>query len=70
MRLFVEDLRRLEMYAARELSLNDSGFVSLTLNYLGSLINVALLPDLNSRFVRLAREVQLVATLKDYAPVK
>ena len=70
MRLFVEDLRRPEMYAAREMSLNDSGFVLLTLTYLGSLINVARLPDLNSRFVTLAREVQLVATVKDYAPVK
>ena len=34
------------------------------------LTNVVRLPDFNSRLVTLAREVQLVATVKDYVPIK
>ena len=69
-RHFVEDLRRPEMCAARETSMGVGNIVELICKYLCSLLNVARLPEFNSRFVTLAREVHLVATLKDYSTFK
>lgn len=62
-RVFVEDMKLPEMYDARELATNDNRLLDMTLMYLVILINVAQVSEFNSRFVTLAREVQLVATL-------
>ena len=64
-RVFVEDMKLPEMYDARELATNDNRLLDMTLMYLVILINVAQVSEFNSRFVTLAREVQLVATLKN-----
>ena len=68
MRLFAEHMRGPEMTAAREQSPNY--LLDLAENYMALLTNVVRLPDFNSRLVTLAREVQLVATVKDYVPIK